>query len=239
MRDVKQDRIHLTQLQISPFCDKVRRVLHIKKLDYSTREVRVTQLASLRKSAPTGKVPILQIGDRRLWDSTDICLELERLHPTPSLVPDDPLMQADTLLLEDWADETLYFYEVTMRFVWAEDRVHWSRQLAAYDQPLVRKLMAPILIPRLTGKIADLQGTGRKSRDHIVRDLHRLFGSLETRIASGGYCVGSQLTLADISIAAQLHCIQGSGLGAQLVAEHDTLNDWKQRIDAMTLETEH
>lgn len=229
-----EENIVLTQMEISPFCDKVRRTLYYKGLRYSTREVKVVQLSFLKRLAPTGKVPILDYGSERLWDSTDICLALEARHPSPALVPQDAQEHADVLLLEDWADETLYFFEMTMRFAWPDDQVRWSRELARFDLPIVRKL-APLLVPRLTKTIVDHQGTGRKSREQILRDLDRLFGALAQRISTTGFCVGNSLSLADISIASQIHCIQGSTEGARAVAAHPGLADWKRRVDAATL----
>ncbi|NGY06786.1 glutathione S-transferase family protein [Solimonas terrae] len=229
-----RENIVLTQMEISPFCDKVRRTLHYKGLAYSTREVKLIELSFLKRLAPTGKVPILDYGSERLWDSTDICLALEARHPAPALLPEDPRDRADALLLEDWADETLYFFEMTMRFVWPDDQGRWSRELARFDIPVVRSL-APMLVPRLTKTIVGHQGTGRKTREQILLELDRLFGALALRISKTGFCVGSALSLADISVASQIHCIQGSSQGARSVDAHPELADWKRRIDAATL----
>lgn len=228
------EKIVLTQMEISPFCDKVRRVLHYKGLSYSTREVKVVELNFLKRLAPTGKVPILDYGNERLWDSTDICLSLETRHPSPALLPEDADECADVLLLEDWADETLYFFEMTMRFVWPDHQAHWSRELARSDLGIVRAL-APMLVPKLTKTIVGHQGTGRKSREQILRDLDRLFGALAQRISRTGFCVGNALTLADISVASQIHCIQGATEGARAVEAHPVLSEWKHRVDAATL----
>ncbi len=229
----KVPSIKLTQMQISPFCDKVRRVLFHKGLAYETHDIKVTEIGALKKMASNAKVPILDYGEQRLCDSTDICLWLEEKHPQPALLPDDPAARADVLLLEDWADETLYFFEMTMRFAWPEDSRRWSLELAKNDGVLVR-MLAPFMMRRLTRTIVGHQGAGRRSREQVFAELHRLFGALEVRIGAGGFCVGDTLSLADISIASQIHCIQGSRDGAFIVSEHPTLADWKRRVDALT-----
>lgn len=226
-------QIVLTQMEISPFCDKVRRVLCFKRLAYEARDIRVLQISALPKMASNGKVPILDYDGHRICDSTDISLWLEQRHPSPALVPSEPRARADTLILEDWADESLYFYEMTMRFVWPDDRTRWGRELARHDMWPVR-MLAPLLVHRLSRTIAGHQGAGRRSRQQILEELHRLFGALESRIGTQGFCVGDALTLADISVAAQVHCIQGSSDGARLVAEHAVLANWKERVDALT-----
>ena len=234
MKVKKRSEFVLTQMEISPFCDKVRRVLHYKGLSYTTREIGVAGISFLKRFAPTGKVPILEYGDTRIWDSTDICLALERMHPSPSLLPKDELECADVLLLEDWADETLYFFEMLMRFSWPDDQKRWSLELARRDNAVVRSL-APFLVPKLVTKQVTFQGLARKDRMHVLRDLERLLDALTTRISRGGWCVGGAMTLADIAVAAQLHCIQGSGEGAKAIAARPVLSEWKAKVDAATL----
>lgn len=226
--------IVLTQMEISPFCDKVRRVLHYKRVPFATREVQIARLGRLRKLAPPGKVPILDCGTERIWDSTDICLWLEQRYPEPALLPSDPALRADVLLLEDWADESLYFFEMTMRFVWKDEQRYWSRELTKHDSGPVRAL-SPYLVPRLTGTITRHQGLARKDRGQILRDLRRLFSALDTRVSPRGFCVGDRLTLADIAAAAQIHCITGIQAGRDVLAEYPALAQWKQRVDEATL----
>ena len=58
----------LHQFEVSPFCDKVRRVLHFKHKSFETREVPPTEtLVRLRRLNPTGKVPVLEHGHVRKW----------------------------------------------------------------------------------------------------------------------------------------------------------------------------
>src|SRR5690349_5471712 len=102
-------KIVLHQLDISPFCDKVRRVLHFKRLDYSVHDVPVGGLGKLKRMARPGKVPILELDGRFIHDSTDICRTLEELVPEPRLIPADPMQRALVDIFEDWADESLYF----------------------------------------------------------------------------------------------------------------------------------
>ena len=60
--------IILHQLEISPFCDKVRRVLAYKGLDYAVRNVPMADLGRLKRLSPVGKVPILELDGRVLHD---------------------------------------------------------------------------------------------------------------------------------------------------------------------------
>src|SRR3546814_14478673 len=82
--------IVLHQLEISPFCDKVRRVLAVKGLDYKVHNVPMAELGKLKRLSPAGKVPILELDGVVLHDSSDICRALESYAPSPALFPVDP-----------------------------------------------------------------------------------------------------------------------------------------------------
>ncbi|HWA91215.1 MAG TPA: glutathione S-transferase family protein [Rhizomicrobium sp.] len=47
------------------------------------------------KHSPAGRVPVLKIGERAIWDSLAICETLNDLHPEAGLWPDDPLTRAE------------------------------------------------------------------------------------------------------------------------------------------------
>ena len=83
--------ITLHQFQISPFCDKVRRILHWKRLDYRIQEVPLARALSVRRINPIGKLPCLEHDGRFVADSTDIAYYLEEKFPEPPILPKDPL----------------------------------------------------------------------------------------------------------------------------------------------------
>ena len=109
--------IVLHQFEISPFCDKVRRILHVKRIPYEVREVPPSRaLTDVRRVNRIGKLPAIEDDGRVIADSTDIAHHLEERFPDPPLLPKHPLERALVHVLEDWADESLYYYEMTLRF---------------------------------------------------------------------------------------------------------------------------
>ena len=49
--------------------------------------------------SPAGRVPVLRIGERAIWDSLAICETLNDLHPDAKLWPDDLLVRAEARAL--------------------------------------------------------------------------------------------------------------------------------------------
>lgn len=226
--------IVLHQLEISPFCDKVRRVLRIKGCDYRIVNVPMARLGRLKRMSPVGKVPVLELDGRVIADSTEICLALEERFPERPLYPADPVQRALVAVLEDWADESLYFFEMTMRFTWTRDRARWVGEILKYDAPVMRRLARP-LVPYLTRKQGTAQGIARMSEADILRNLGRHVAAIDRLLdANGGYLVGGAMTLADVAVLAQVECIAGSTPGLVILREKPGVMDWIQRIEAAT-----
>ena len=225
--------IVLHQFAISPFCDKVRRVLHVKGQAYRVVEIPPSEAARGRWASvsPTGKFPVLEHDGRRLFDSTDIALYLEERFPTPTLLPADAAQRAQMHVLEDWADESLYFYEMTMRLAWPENAVKWAPILLAAEKPMVRRLFQPLL-PRAIRRVTEAQGIGRKAREDVERELGRHLDAVEGWLGGGHWLVGDALSLADIAVFAQLFCIQGAITGEEAMASRPVLLAWMDRVDA-------
>ena len=226
--------IVLHQFEISPFCDKVRRILHVTRVAYEVREVPPSaSLLAIRRVNRIGKLPVIEDEGRVVADSTDIALHLEARFPEPALLPKDPRDRALVHVLEDWADESLYFYEMSLRFGTPANRRRWVPVLTKYDPAWFRAL-APYLTPLLFGSRTRTQGTGRKPLDMLVRDCERHVAAIDGLVGDGEWLVGSALTLADIAVFAQLHCIRGSDEGAALVERAPRVAAWMERVDRAT-----
>ncbi|WP_182913803.1 glutathione S-transferase family protein [Sphingobium terrigena] len=225
--------IVLHQLEISPFCDKVRRVLAYKGLAYRVCNVPMAKLGQLRRLSPAGKVPILELDGAVLHDSSDICRALDKTAPSPPLFPEDPHARAQVDILEDWADESLYFFEMTMRFTWPYDRQRWVTQILKYDSPVMRRLARP-LVPFLTRKQGVQQGLARRTEADILRELDRHLAALAQLLNGADYLVAGALTLADIAVVSQLECVAGSGKGLAAVGRQPAVVAWMERVESQT-----
>lgn len=223
----------LYQFEISPFCDKVRRILNVKGQDYAIREVKISEAGRLREISPSGKYPVLDHDGTRIADSTDIAHYLETRFPAPRLVPADPAQAALAHVLEDWADESLYFQEMTMRLVWPQNARHWAPILLK-DEGALFRMIGPRMVPKVAARQSRAQGTGRKSQGQVIADLTRHADALVQLLGDRSYLVGNALSLADISVFAQLFCIDGTPEGKAVIDARPTLRGWMTRIDQET-----
>ena len=179
--------VTLHQFEISPFCDKVRRILRLKGVPFAIREVSALRSAlDVRRINRIGKLPVLEADGRFIADSSEIARYLDERYPDPPLWPADPRERAQCHVLEDWADESLYFYEMTMRLQWPSNSPRWAREAMRADGRL-GEAIGPILVPRLIGQRTKTQGVGRKPHDLVLRELERHLDALDTFLRDGDW----------------------------------------------------
>ena len=226
--------LRLHQFEISPFCDKVRRILHVKGQPYEVVEVPLVQsMRRIPQVNPIGKLPCLEHDGRRVADSTDIARYLEETFPSPPLLPADPRERALCHVLEDWADESLYFYEMALRFTVPANARRFVPVLLAHDPPWFRRVAAG-LVPTLMRRTTRAQGVGRKPREMQLADVERHLEALNGMLGDGAWLVGGGLTLADVSVFAQLACIAATEEGADALARWPRVAAWLERVDQAT-----
>lgn len=193
----------LHQWVISPFCRKIRMVLAHKGIAYRTEEyngLRARQAAGL---SPAGKLPVLDHDGERIQDSSAIVDFLEAKHPAPPLLPADPTERALARVLEDWADESLYFLEVYLRFEIPEVRPRAVDLLCEGRPAWERALFGPVVTRRMRAKLR-AQGIGVVPRERAEALLGEHLERLDLLLARAGWLVGSSCSIADIAVGSQL-----------------------------------
>ena len=224
----------LYQLPESPFCDKIRRALDWKRIPYRVHDVSMWEvLTKLRRVNPIRKVPALEVDGEVVADSTDIAHFLEARWPERPLIPRDPAERALCHFLEDWADESLYFYEVRLRFTFPRNRDRWLAILLEGDRPPLRRVLAPA-VKRAVREQCAAQGVGRKPEAMVLRDVDRHLDALSAWLAGKTWLVGGALTLADLAVYAQLRCLDGAAEGHERLVARPAIRDWMARVAEAT-----
>lgn len=227
--------ITLYQFEISPFCDKVRRILNYKKLPYKIHDVTLTETLNggYKKINPIGKVPAIDHDGKIIVDSTDIARYIEEKYPQPALIPADKKMAALSHMLEDWADESLYFFEMYLRLAVPHNAERWIPEVTK-NEPFYIKLTAPKLIPSMLGKVAKTQGTGKKSLEKLSQEVHGHIKAVADWLGTSNWLAGEAISLADISVFCQVKCLEGTREGAIALNEFPEVTAWMKRVDQAT-----
>ena len=219
----------LHQWEISPFCRKIRMILAHKGIPFRTVEYNGLRAAGARKLSGPGKLPVLDYDGDRVQDSTAIFEALEKRHPTPPLLPSDPGERALAELLEDWADEALYFLEVYLRFKIPEVRPK-ALDLLCAGRPAWERAVFGSVATRVTMKKLDLQGTGKLSRERAEATFLAHLGRIEALLGGRDFLVGSACSIADIAVGAQLAEIRRTSHLAPEMEARAGLTAWLARL---------
>jgi glutathione S-transferase len=121
--------------QLSPFAGKARIAFAEKGVEVELLEIHPRKRpARLRELNPTNRVPVLEIGDVAIRESTAICEWLEDIQPEPSFWPGDATARAEARGLLRWVDD-----ELTLNFFLSMRKEAFG--LAADDHPEIIKTM--------------------------------------------------------------------------------------------------
>lgn len=227
------EAVVLYQFEISPFCDKVRRALNYKQISYRCVEIPLARGRSIRRFNRMGKVPVIEHQGQYIADSSAILDYLEQHFPQSPLLPASVSERAQAHILEDWADESLYFYEMALRFTTPGNQQRNLPRLLAHDSPLFRRLMQGLVAAGLR-LILFMQGTGRKSPERLLRELEGHCDALNALLSEEQWLTGTSFSRADISVYVMLHCIMDAQEAAAILQRYPTIIDWMQRTETLT-----
>jgi glutathione S-transferase len=152
---------------------------------------------------PFGKVPVIDHGAFRLYESQAILRYLDRVLPEPALTPTDPQDAArmDQLMnVNDW-----YLFQQVASVI-------------AFQR---------VVGPRLIGLTPDEPAIAA-----AMPKAQTVFDELARQLSDRPFFAGDSLSLADVLLAPQLDLLQETPEWEPLTAQHAKLRAWLGRINA-------
>lgn len=180
----------LIYIHHSPWSERVRWAFDLKGLDYTAEPYKVgVGEAELREKTGQGSVPVLDLGDKAIAESTAILDWLEDTKPEPRLVPQNPRDTAKMIVWEEIATDMI--------------------------GPMARHFLTKVLLE--SGEEAFI-GIGKfleekynytpYEAEKADRTLRRILQALQAEIADTGYIIGDSFTRADLSVASLLNTLK-------------------------------
>lgn len=188
-------------LWLSPFCRKVRLVLHEKKIDFDLKVEKVWERRQeFLALNPAGEVPVLVEAGGTALSGGDVITEfLDEIHPDPPLLGRHPLERAEVRRLIGWFDRK-------------------------FNTEVTEKLVGEKVMKRFLGLGAPDSKAIRAGLANIHTHLDYVCYLIERR----KWLSGNEMTLADITAAAHLSSVDY--LGDVPWDEHPGAKDWYARI---------
>ncbi|MEG9862413.1 MAG: glutathione S-transferase family protein [Parvularculales bacterium] len=226
--------ITLYQFKTSPFTEKVRRAMNFKGIQFDAIEVERAKASEgkYKDVSPTGKFPCIKDDEQAIWDSTDILHHIEGKYSNKPLIPTDPHEAAMAHVIEDWADESLYFYEMTMRLSWEHNLVNALDEFSE-TLPGVPKEQLKELVLAGVGQIVQAQGLGRKPQAQVVEDAERHIKALDAMLDGRDWLVGDALSYADLAVISQINAMLYAQEAEVALKKTKNVKPWMTRVDAI------
>lgn len=170
---------------LSPFTRKVTLVAMEKAIPFESKDINPYKPPEYFASiSPLLRIPVLEDGDYVLNDSSAISAYLDDAFPilNGSLIPSTPTALGYVLWIEEYADTALF-------------------------SDISEGVFRPTFINQMLGKPIE---TG-KIEEAVTQILPARFGYLENEISGKDYFSEDRLTLADISVYAQMVNLDHAG----------------------------
>lgn len=226
--------ITLYQFTLCPFCNKVRAGLDIKGVAYNTVEVSPrtkVELPDLPAEAPR-KVPVLRIGDRVLYDSTDILMALDEQFPNaPLFLPTDSETKAEAVRIEEWVDsEFIRALPTVIYGTWraaaqATRTISKASKFGLFEGMGV-KMGGPMIMHMVAGRI--LKKAGRTDGMAWIAECLDQF---EAWLGDSDFVCGQTLTIADVAMYGGICCVEDFPI-YQSITSRPTITAWLNRMQA-------
>lgn len=221
------------QYQVSPFSAKVRRVMHYKNIEFDTVNYGISGAGKIKKLNPRAKAPFFMHEGKMIPDSTNMIEYLESIHPEKPVIPTDPVIKAHAHIIEDWADESLYFYDMTMRG-WPNNIALLADDVLIEEKPFMAKLFR-FIIPKAIHSQTSAQGIGRKEHQAVCEEMAAHFEAINTLVSNNDWLVGDSLSIADIGVISMCTVLERAEEAKAMMEKLPSLMAWRERVDAVTL----
>jgi glutathione S-transferase len=229
-------RVQLFGSRLSPFVEKVARALELKRVAFTLVPPRMP--ADFKRWNPqTGKMPVLDVDGARTYDSSFILRHLDASIPEPPLFDGDPAVAARQSLLEDWSDESLYWYGMGLRWSDANAAATVDQVVADIGAPAVLRPLLRFALRRQIRPQALGQGLARLPFERLVGELGRRFDELIVLLGERPYFFADRPSAADLALFGQLRMLQSGPTpqAEELLAVRPALRAHYERVGAAAL----
>ncbi len=208
--------IILHHYELSPFSEKIRRILGHKNMAW--RSVDAPMMNPKPKLTPlTGgyrRIPVLQIGADIYCDTSLIARTLERVQPEPTIFPEG--REAESSLFSLWGDRHLFQQAIPLALSAAE-------QFLTPEFKADREAMAPQMKFELM----------KRAVPDARNQIRGLFALLSEMLEGRSFLLGEGFSLADASVYTSVWFLQSAPDAKTLFEAKPALVAWFERCTAL------
>jgi glutathione S-transferase len=210
-------QINLYQYPISPFTEKVRRVLTYKHLKWNPIDCHYedkTNLLAVTKGAWT-RVPVVEWDGEVVYNSADIIKWLDKRVPAPSVIPENSAGLVE--IIDNWSDNTFFVPILMLVIPDLVDNVGDSKLQANREK----------LIGMSTAQM-------REHHPASKEQLRGYLGIIDRQLAANDFFLGKTFTMADASLYHPLFFLALNPGNFAMVNDFPNVVRWYERVRDLT-----
>ncbi len=177
-------------------------------------------------------MPVATFDGETVHDSSFILRRADRLQPEPPLFSSDSEEAAEQRRLEDWADESLYWYVMALRCSERNRQATLGQILEIVPAPL--RPLAGFMVGRQLKGMCHAQGLGRLPYDEALHELGVLLDDLGTSLGGRAFYHGTQPGAADFALHGQLNTLLSGPTPDAEPLVVPALRDFMKRVEEAT-----
>ena len=128
--------------------------------------------------------------------------------PEPPFLDRDAAVAARQRFLEDWSDESLYWYAMALRWSDANTEATTTQVVGSISVPAALRPVLKVILRRQIRGQARAQGLARLPLETIVDELGRRFVELLVWLGDRPYFFADRPSVADLALFGQLNALQ-------------------------------
>lgn len=198
--------LELVQFRHSPYNEKVRWALDLKRVPHVRRRVLPgPHVPAVKKLTGRTGTPVL-VSDGQAMDGSARLLEwLEARYPSPPLFPADPAQRSEALRIQAWFDDDLTprIRRLVLDTLLREP--DYFARVFGDGAPRLQQVLYAMIVPLAAPLVRKGNGiTGDASVADGTAALEEALAFAAERSAATGYMVGDAFSLADVTVASTL-----------------------------------
>jgi glutathione S-transferase len=201
------DGYRIVGAEMSPYSVKVRSYFRYKKIPHQWVLRNAASQAEYEKHARMPIIPLLVTPEGTgIQDSTPIIDAVEKLHPAPSIHPDDPVARFISDLIEEFGDEWGNKWMFHYRWARDVDQISAAGRIARMRSPAASEPECAAFAAQVRARMVDrvwFVGSNAATAPQIEAGFLEMLGLLDTHLAKRPYLFGARPAYGDFGLWGQ------------------------------------
>ena len=195
--------------EMSPYSVKVRSYFRYKGIPHQWVLRNAASQAEFEKYAKMPIIPLVVTPDGTgIQDSTPIIDRIEKLHPEPSIHPDDPIANFVSSLIEEFGDEWGNKWMFHYRWARDVDQISSAGRLARMRGPDAGEEAHAVFTGKVRARMVDrvwFVGSNAANAPQIEAGFLEMLALLDRHLATRPYLFGGKPAFGDFGLWGQIY----------------------------------